>query len=205
MPAPAAGEAAEGLRQAARAAAAGHQRPQARPQDAGGHGPRQVLRPRLRVLRGGVPGARLHDADAPTRQAPELQRGHRQPRHLHRLHGLREVVPGRLRRHPHGALRHRDARTARPTRRRPSAPTCPSRRSSLTARPTVRRPLLLPGLPAAAASLLRERPGAARGIRVVRDGPGAAARGAGGGGRRAHPVDGAHHGAGDRRPRRGSS
>ena len=28
-----------------------------------------------------------------------------QPRHLHRLHGLREVVPGRLRRHSHGALR----------------------------------------------------------------------------------------------------
>ena len=32
----------------------------------------------------------------------------REPRHLHRLHGVREVVPGRLRRDPDGALRDGD-------------------------------------------------------------------------------------------------
>ena len=38
--------------------------------------------------------------------APELHVLHGEPRHVHRLHGLREVVPRRLRCHSDGPLRH---------------------------------------------------------------------------------------------------
>src|SRR5262249_53171518 len=46
-------QAAERLREAARPAAPGHEHAQEGPEDAGHRGPRQVLRPRMRVLRRG--------------------------------------------------------------------------------------------------------------------------------------------------------
>ena len=84
------------------------QRAQARPQDAGDH------RSRASASAAGAstawPSARCPTASRspPTPRRRRCDVCHRQPRHLHRLHGLREVVPGRLRRHPHGAVRDRD-------------------------------------------------------------------------------------------------